>query len=267
MRFLQWGDPASSRVLVCAHGLTRTGRDFDRLALALRHRMRVVCPDVVGRGRSDWLRDPRGYELAQYAADMTGLINAIGATEVDWLGTSMGGLIGLVLASQPGSPIRRLLLNDIGPRMEFTALQRIGAYVGMAPHFDSVEQAVDYTIAIAPGFGLRNRDEWREATLSVLRPDGDGFTFHYDPKIGVPMQAMDEKALAAGQALAWKLYDAIACPTLLVRGELSDLLSVGAAAEMSERGPKPRLVTFPGIGHAPMFFDPAQIAVVDEFLA
>jgi pimeloyl-ACP methyl ester carboxylesterase len=267
MRYVQWGDAANPRVLVCGHGLTRTGRDFDRLARALSGRMRVVCPDVVGRGRSDCLRDPRGYDLAQYAADMNNLFHAIGATEVDWLGTSMGGLIGLTLAGQPGSPIRRLVLNDIGPRMELDALHRIGAYVGLAPHFASIEQAVDYTIAIAPGFGLRNRDQWREATVSVLRPDGDGYTFHYDPSIGIPMRAMDESAIAAGQALAWKLYDAIACPTLLIRGERSDLLSLATAAEMCERGPRPRLVTFPGIGHAPMFFDPAQIAVVDDFLS
>jgi len=268
MRFVQWGDPANPRVLVCAHGLTRTGRDFDRLARALCAHTRVVCPDVVGRGRSDWLRDPAGYDIAQYASDMNALFNALGVREVDWLGTSMGGLIGMALAGQPGSPVRRLVLNDIGPRLELAALQRIGAYVGQAPVFADLEQAVDLNIAIASGFGLRDRDEWREATASVLRPvEGGGFTFHYDPAIGAPMRALDAAKVAAGEALAWKLYDAIACPTLLLRGERSDLLSVEAAALMQERGPRPRLVTIPGVGHAPMFFDPAQIALVETFLA
>jgi pimeloyl-ACP methyl ester carboxylesterase len=263
---VQWGDPASDQVLVCAHGLTRTGRDFDRLARVLSRRMRVVCPDVVGRGRSDWLRDPAGYDLPQYAADMTNLLNAIGAKQVDWLGTSMGGLIGLVMAGQPGSPVRRLVLNDIGPRMELTALQRIGAYLGQAPVLPGFEAAVQYVKAISAGFGLREQAHWEEITRSTVRPVPGGYSFHYDPGIGVPMRAMDEARLAAGQAMAWKLYDGIACPTLLVRGELSDLLSVEAAAEMTARGPRPQLVTFAGVGHAPMFFDPDQIAVIDGFL-
>jgi len=267
MRYAEWGDPANPRVLVCGHGLTRTGRDFDRLARTLAPRMRVVCPDVVGRGASEWLRDPRYYQVPQYVADMVVLLAALGAQEVNWLGTSLGGLIGMSLGGMPGTPIVRLVLNDIGPRLEFAALQRIAAYVGAGPRFDSLEQAIAYNRSIAAGFAFRTEEDWREATVSVLRPEGAGFVLHYDPKIAVVMRMMTEEALQAGQAQAWELYDSIACPTLLLRGGNSDLLSASTAAEMCARGPRPRLVTFEGVGHAPMFFDEEQIEVVAEFLA
>jgi len=266
MAYVEWGAPDNPNVLICVHGLTRVGRDFDRLARALSDRYRVVCPDVVGRGRSDWLRDPGSYVLPQYVADMVTLIARLGIESVHWLGTSMGGLIGLTLAGQPGSPIRRLVLNDVGPKVNPEALARIGDYVGKPMRFSSDEQAVDYITLISLGFGLRDREEWREITQSVLKPDGDGFTLHYDLRLALPIKAMTPEIAAASEAALWKFYDQIQCPTLLIRGANSDLLSHETATAMTQRGPRASLVEFAAIGHAPMLFDPTQIATVRDFL-
>jgi pimeloyl-ACP methyl ester carboxylesterase len=266
MRYVEWGDPRNPRVLLCVHGLSRTGRDFDRLAQVLARDYRVVCPDVAGRGRSDWLRDPSHYQISQYAADIVTPIARLDVEKVAWLGTSMGGLIGIGLAGLPDSPVNRLILNDVGPHLELAGLLRIGAYVGQPVRFESLEQATEYNRSIAAGFGMRTDAEWREITASALRPDGDGFVLHYDPAIGVPLRALTPELVQAGEQMLWHLYDGIACPTLLLRGETSDLLSPDAAAQMTARGPQPRLVTIPGVGHAPMFFDPAQIEIVRAFL-
>jgi len=266
MRFTQWGDPRNPRVLICGHGLTRVGRDFDHLARALCEHYRVVCPDVVGRGRSDWLRDPAHYHVRQYVHDMVTLIARLDVEQVAWVGTSLGGFIGMGLAGLPHSPIARLVLNDVGPRMEPASVARIGAYVGQPIRFESVAQAVEYNRSIAGGFAMRSDAEWREITESVLKRDGNGFVLHYDPAIGAAIRAMTPDVIAAGEQSLWQLYEAIACPTLLLRGENSDLLSAATASEMRQRGPRPRVVTFAGVGHAPMLFDPAQIAPVCAFL-
>lgn len=266
MAYVEWGDADNPDVLICVHGLTRVGRDFDRLARVMADRYRVVCPDIVGRGRSEWLRDPSGYVLPQYVADMVTLVARLGVESVHWLGTSLGGLIGLSLAGQPGSPVKRLVLNDVGPKINPEAVERIGDYVGKPVRFGSVEEAVDYITLISLGFGLRNREEWREITQSVLKPDGDAFTLHYDLKLALPIKAMTPDLAKAGEAVLWKLYDQIPCPTLLIRGENSDLLSRETAAAMAQRGPKASVVEFAGVGHAPMFFDDAQIATVRTFL-
>jgi pimeloyl-ACP methyl ester carboxylesterase len=267
MRYVQWGDPRNRRVLVCVHGLARTGRDFDRLARVLARDFRVVCPDVAGRGRSDWLRDPAHYQISQYAADIVTLIARLDVEQVAWLGTSMGGLIGIGLAGLPESPIKRLILNDVGPHLELAGLLRIGAYVGQSPRFETLAQAILYNKTIAAGFGMQDDAQWREITASALRPDGDGFVLHYDPAIGVALRALTPELVRSGEQMLWLLYDRIACPTLLLRGETSDLLSPESAAQMAGRGPRPRLVTIPGVGHAPMFFDSTQIEIVRGFLA
>lgn len=266
MAYAEWGDPDNRRVLVCVHGLTRLGRDFDRLARAMADRYRVVCPDVVGRGRSDWLREPMHYGVPQYVADMVTLLARLNATTVHWVGTSMGGLIGIALAGLEHSPVARLVINDVGPRLDAAAIARIGAYVGAPVRFASVDEAIDYVMKVAAPFGLRTREEWREITEPALRADGDGWVLHYDPRIAEPFKAVTPQSAAAGEAMMWKLYDAIACPTLLARGAESDLLTRETAEEMTRRGPRARLVEFPGVGHAPMFLHDDQIAVVREFL-
>jgi len=264
--YWEWGDAANPKVLVCAHGLSRQGRDFDTLAQALLTEYRVVCPDVVGRGQSDWLADPMGYQLAAYVADMVTLLARVDAQTVHWIGTSMGGLIGLGLASLPRSPIQRLVLNDVGPTIQPEAIQRIGSYLGLPMHWASLEEAADYMLTISKGFGTHTRDQWLALTRPMLKPDGGGFKPHYDPQIALPFRAMTPEMAAAGEANLWKAYDAVTCPTLLLRGAESDLLTRETALAMTQRGPHARLHEFSGVGHAPMLVAPEQIAVVREFL-
>ncbi len=266
VRYVEWGDPDNDRVLMCVHGLARCGRDFDPLARHLAGQFRVVCPDVVGRGESDWLRDPKFYGLPQYCADIVTLIARLDVEKVSWVGTSMGGLIGIGLAGLPQSPVGRFVINDVGPRIEPGALARIGSYVGQPIRFSSLEDAVAYNKQVAAGFGMRNDEEWRAITAPTIKRDGDGYVYRYDPGIAAPFKTSTPEAVVAGEKVLWSLYDAIACPTLLLRGEKSDLLTLETAAEMQQRGPKAKLVTIPGVGHAPMFFDPAQIQVVADFL-
>jgi pimeloyl-ACP methyl ester carboxylesterase len=266
MAYRQWGNAANPRVLVCVHGLTRVGNDFDRLAKALCGSYRVVCPDVVGRGASDWLGDPRHYGTPQYVADMVTLLARLDAETVDWVGTSMGGLIGMTLAGQPGAMIRRMVINDVGPTLDAAALLRIGEYLGKPVRFGSLDEAVDYMALIGAPFGLKSREEWRELSLPVLRRDGEHWIPHYDPRIAEPLRAVTPDAAAAGEAALWALYDRITAQVLLTRGASSDLLSPATARRMCETGPRARLVEFAGIGHAPMFMHDDQIGVVRDFL-
>ncbi|MCE9661507.1 MAG: alpha/beta hydrolase [Burkholderiales bacterium] len=266
LAYWEWGDPANRRVLVCAHGVSRQGRDFDVLARAMQGEFRVVCPDVVGRGESDRLADPAGYVLPTYLADMVTLLARLDADSVAWLGTSMGGLIGMGLASLPGSPIGRLVVNDIGPSFDAAGIARIGSYLGMPIDWASEDEAADYLLTISQGFGPHSREEWLALTRPMLRRKGERLHLHYDPAIALPMRAITPEIATAGQAALWAAYDAIRCPTLLLRGAASDILARATAEEMTRRGPKPRLHEFAGIGHAPTLVAPGQVAVVREFL-
>jgi len=266
MAYWEWGDARNPRVLVCVHGLSRQGRDFDTLAQALCDVYRVVCPDVVGRGQSDFLADPMGYQIPTYVADMVTLVARLDAEAVDWVGTSMGGLIGMGLASLARTPIRRLVLNDVGPTIEPTAIARIGTYLGAPVRWKTLDEAADYLLGISKGFGPHTREKWLALTRPMLKPEGDGFKPHYDLAIGIPFKAMTPERAAAGQAALWRSYDAITCPTLLLRGAESDLLTPQTAQAMVGRGPRARLHEFAGVGHAPTLVADEQVAVVREFL-
>jgi pimeloyl-ACP methyl ester carboxylesterase len=267
MAYWEWGDRANSRVLVCVHGLSRQGRDFDTLAAAMCDHYRVVCPDVVGRGHSDRLADPTGYAVPNYVADMVTLLARLDAAELHWVGTSMGGLIGMGLAALPDSPIGRLVLNDVGPTIEYAALQRIQGYLGRAIEWDSIDEAADALWEISRGFGAHNREQWLALTRPMLRQNDNGrWHTHYDPAIAVNVRATTPALAQAGEAMLWAAYDRIACPTLVLRGAESDLLSPATAAMMAARGPKPRVVEIEGVGHAPMLVQADQIAIVRAFL-
>ena len=266
MAYWEWGDPANPRVLVCVHGLSRQGRDFDALARAMLGEYRVVCPDVVGRGQSDRLADANGYQIPSYAADMVTLLARLNASTLHWVGTSMGGLIGLVTAALKNSPVQRLVLNDVGPAIEPSALARIGTYLGMPVRWKTLDEAADALWAISQGFGPHTREQWLALTRPQLKVDGDGFVPHYDLQIAVPFRAITPEAAKAGEAVMWAMYDSLRCPTLLLRGADSDLLTPETAQAMTERGPKAELRQFAGVGHAPMLNSPDQIAVVREFL-
>jgi pimeloyl-ACP methyl ester carboxylesterase len=260
--YRQWGDPENMRVVVCVHGLTRNGRDFDTLAAAISDRYRVICPDMPGRGDSEWLRDPNDYGFATYLTTLTALLAHARADRVAWVGTSMGGLLGIAMAAQPETPVARLVVNDVGTIIEPTALARIGLYVGLDPTFDSFEQLETHIRHVSTPFGALSEDQWHALARSTARQDATGhWRLKFDPGIAVPFRA------TAGQGGdLWPLWDAISCPTLLLRGAESDLLSAATAAAMRTRGPRPQMVEFPDVGHAPMLLSENQMAPVIAFL-
>ena len=277
MAYWQWGQPDSDHVVVCVHGLSRQGRDFDVLAQALCQKsgntIRVVCPDVVGRGQSDWLKNPMGYQIPAYAADMLALLAQLKPRTLDWFGTSMGGLIGLVLAGSPDlplpTPVRRLVLNDVGPVMQWQALQRIGEYLGHTGRFDSLQQAADAVWATSTSFGPHTPAQWLALSSPMVKPLAGApgkLTLHYDPAIAVPFRTVTAESVAQGEAMLWQLYDNISAKTLLVRGAESDLLTPATAQAMTQRGPHARLIEFAGVGHAPTFVVDAQVQAVLSFL-
>jgi pimeloyl-ACP methyl ester carboxylesterase len=243
------------------HGLTRTGRDFGVLGEALSRTHRVVAVDMPGRGRSEWLAVKHDYVFATYLTTLTALIAATGADTVQWVGTSMGGLLGIVMAAQPGTPVSRLVINDVGPEIEPGALSRIGSYVGADPTFATEAEFAAYVRSISP-FGPHDDAQWEHLWRTTMQRRADGrYGFVYDPGIAVPFRENP-----APPAL-WPLWDAIRCPTLLLRGAQSDLLSLTTAREMTLRGPKPALVEFAGVGHAPTLLVPGQVRAVVDFLA
>lgn len=271
MAYKEWGDPANPNVLVCVHGVTRVGDDFDSLARALSDQYRVVCPDVVGRGRSGRLRNPQLYQIPQYISDMVTLVARVTSNSdngaVDWFGTSMGGLIGMALASLPDNPIRKLVLNDIGPTLDPTALQRIGDYIGQDLRFKSFDEGAAFVREVSASFGQHTDEQWHKLASDVLRQNDEGqWVRHYDMGLAEPLKGSTPERAKADEAALWAAYDAIGCPTLLVRGEHSDLLSRQTAQQMRTRGPKPQLVEIPDTGHAPTFINPGQIALARKFL-
>ena len=293
MAYWQWGNPNSSHLVMCAHGLSRQGRDFDVLAKALcvagdqlSGGIRVVCPDVAGRGQSDWLKDAMGYQVPAYAADMTVLLSHLHAqapiATLDWVGTSMGGLIGIIVAGMQGNAsglpaginavpqMRRLVLNDVGPTIEWQAIVRIGMYLGQSGEFNSVQEAADAMWAVSTGFGPHTPAEWLALSRHMVKPVSAAleskFRMHYDPAMAVPFKQSTEAATKLGELALWQLYDNIKAETLLVRGANSDLLHPETAKAMTERGPRAKLVEFAGVGHAPTLIADHQVAAVTGFL-
>ena len=263
MAYTEWGARDNPRVLVCVHGLTRNARDFDALARAMASHYRVICPDVVGRGQSSRLRNPAGYGIPQYVGDMVTLIARLGVDSVHWVGTSMGGLIGMALASLEGTPIQKLLLNDVGPLITVDALQRIATYVGADPTWASFDEALAYIKLISAPFGNLDEGQWRHLTEHSIAQRSDGrWGFRYDPLIAAPFKA----AFADQDVDLWPLYEQIKCPTLVLRGADSDLLSRETWEAMGSRGPRAKLAEIPGVGHAPMFMNDEQISIARDFL-
>lgn len=261
--YLEWGDPRNKDVLVCVHGLARSSRDFDELARALCGHFRVACPDLAGRGDSDRLADPALYVVPQYVSDMVTLIARLDAESVNWVGTSLGGLVGMALAAQAGSPIKRLFLNDVGPVIAKVALERIASYLGQTPAFNSIEEAEKYIRAVSASFGPHTEAQWRFLTETFVRKDAQGkWRAHYDPRIADEYK----RTLPAQDIELWYLYDAIRCPTMVLRGAQSDLLSRQTVEAMAGRGPKAKVVELAEIGHAPTLLNPDQIGIVRDFL-
>lgn len=262
MHVTEWGEPTNPNVLICVHGLTRCGRDFDVMAQALSAHYRVLCPEVAGRGESEWLVNKADYNFPQYVSDMVRLIAKSGAKKIHWVGTSMGGIIGMVLAAQPHSPITRMVINDIGPFIPKASLARLAEYMDetASPVFPSVEIAVAMVRAVSP-FGPLTDAQWHQLTVPLIKPTADGqWQFKYDPAVAMPLktQAIENVDLSG-------FWNEVKCPVMVTRGAESDLLLPKTFDEMCAR-PNVRGMEFADTGHAPMFQDAASIAVVASFL-
>jgi pimeloyl-ACP methyl ester carboxylesterase len=261
LAFTEWGDLGNDKVVICVHGLTRQGRDFDELARALSEDFRVISVDVAGRGRSGWLADKTAYNYDTYMRHMDGMLDYRGLTSVDWIGTSMGGMMGMLMAARPDTPIRRLVVNDIGPFIPKEALERIGSYVGGAPSFPNLQAAGAYFRYVHSAFGELTDLQWSDMTVhSVHREANGSYNLHYDPAIA------DAFAGPINDLNLWPVYDKIDMPTLVLRGATSDLLSADTARQMTQRGPWAELVEFPDCGHAPALMDEVQIQAVHDWL-
>lgn len=260
--YYEWGNPDNDRVLLCVHGMTRNGRDFDYFAKALMDDYRVICPDMPGRGKSDWFDIEEDYDYPVYCTDMAALIAHLQANTLDWVGTSMGGMLGIILASMPNTPIRKLVLNDVGPFISKAALKRIAEFVGADPHFDSLDEFERYVREINAPFGNLTDEQWKHAARFYSRPVAGGkFAPNYDPNISWPLKKdpLEDVDL-------FPIYRAVRCPTLLLRGAESDVLLPETAREMQNCGPEATLVEFEGIGHVPALMSEDQIGVVKDWL-
>ena len=264
MHYYDWGDPENSHVVICVHGLTRNGRDFDFLAQALSRDFRIVCPDVAGRGRSDWLESKQDYGYAQYMADMTALLARVTAgaeKTIYWVGTSMGGLLGIIMAAMPKNPIRKLVVNDAGMLVPKAALERLALYVGKDPRFATLDALEAHMRHISAPFGALSDEQWRHLTVHSAKQHADGtWGFRYDPAIANAFSGeLNDIDLSA-------YWDAVRCPTLLLRGADSDILLRATAEAMTQRGPRVTLVEFQAVGHAPMLMSDEQVTAVRDFL-
>lgn len=262
IHYTEWGAGNSGTVLAW-HGLARTGRDMDEIAAHLSARYRVLCPDTIGRGLSEWSPLPdKEYCLDFYGRLAVSLLDQLGIHEVSWLGTSMGGAMGIRLAAGAlKGRIRRLVLNDIGPKLGDAAVERIRTYAGNPPQFDRVGELEQYFRTVYKPFGWLSDAQWRRLTETSVRRTAEGrIAPHYDPKMVLQFthhpRDYDQ----------WDAWDAIDVPTLCLRGEASDLLLPEVAEEMRSRGPRAVVVTIPGCGHAPALNVPDQFALVERFL-
>ena len=268
LSYAEWGPETAERTVICLHGVSRTGRDFDVLASALAAEgMRVVAPDLPGRGRSEWLAKPAHYTDRAYTGALSTLISRLDVEQVDWIGTSLGGHIGMLMAAEHASPIRRLVLNDFGARVSASALRRIGAYLGKRWRFASVDELEAHLREIHAPFGQLTDAQWRHLAVHSATPDAaGGVRFHFDPAIGarfgIPIYL---------DVVLWQLWDKIDCQVMVLRGEDSDLLSEATTQEMLARGPaaaagKVTVVEVPGCGHAPALMDATQVSIIRDFL-
>ena len=263
IHYTEWGSQHRETVIAW-HGLARTGRDMDEVAEHLSSRYRVICPDTLGRGLSQWSPDPvNEYKLSFYVEIATALVDQLGLERFHWLGTSMGGAIGMLAAATTlRGRIRRLILNDNGPKLAEPALERIRAYAGQPPAFDRVTDLEAFLRSVYQPYGWLSDAQWRRmAETSVRRlPDGK-VTTHYDP-------AMAQQFVHHPHDYdLWDAYDSLDIPVLCLRGESSDLLLADTAEEMRSRGPRAVVVTIAGCGHAPALNVPDQWELVERFFA
>ena len=260
--YTEWGDARNPNVLICVHGLTRNGRDFDVLAEAMQDRYRVICPDVVGRGESQWLSHAADYSYPQYLADMNALIARLNVPSVHWVGTSMGGLIGMMLAGQPNTPIQRLVMNDVGPFIPKASLERLGQYVGRAPTMESLNDVEQYLRVVMAPFGKLADAQWSQMAQHSAKQSANGkFVLHYDPAIADVF-----KGAAMQDVNLWMFWQGVVCPVLVIRGAESDLLPAETVTQMKAGRSYVTSIEIANTGHAPALMDDAQVSAVRNFL-
>ncbi len=266
LNYLEWGDVEkfqSQETLVCVHGLTRNAHDFDYFAQKLCDQYRIVCPDVVGRGDSDHLEASDGYNYLQYNADMNALIARLNVTEVNWIGTSMGGIIGMVLASVQQSPIRRLVVNDIGPEVSRDALMSIAEYIGRTDEFASLKELEDHLRTIYKEFAPMSDDDWEQmAHYSSRRTKRGTWRRKVDSRVGEAFR----DSITYFNVDMWDTWESISCPVLVLRGKDSSFLSEQTAKRMLECGPETTLVEFDDTGHTPTLRNDEQVDVIADWL-
>jgi pimeloyl-ACP methyl ester carboxylesterase len=279
-----WGDTANPHVVLCVHGLARNSRDFDFVAAALADDCRVVCMDVAGRGESEWLDNKSHYTFSTYQGDAAAMLARATAPaparwfrknsakiRLDWIGTSMGGLIGMFLAAKRGSPIRRLVLNDVGALIPWSALFRMKGYITRGRCFKSVDEVETYVRDVCAPFGPLTDAQWRHLARHTAEKNGDGYALRYDPAIGENLHGHIDPEFPIGPDMMrgidlWNVWSKIECPVLVLRGANSEVLLPKTLAEMRERKPDVEIVEFPGVGHAPALMSAGQISAVKEFL-
>jgi len=282
LAYYQWGNPKAKHLIICVHGLTRQGRDFDVLAQSLLDQYRelgqsvqVLCPDVAGRGQSDWLKSGMSYQLPTYAYGLKCLMDTlsleVGVQTVDWVGTSMGGLIGMLVCGvetfKPAVAPRKLVLNDVGPVVQWAFIERLKTYLGRPERFANEAQGVEKLAEIFKSFGPHTKEQWSALSRPMLKQTVEGeWIFHYDPKIAESVKQMTLESSEAAEKVMWSIYDQISCETLLIRGAESDLLTPANAAQMCARGPRPELYSVEGVGHAPTLVSEDQLSRVKAFL-
>ena len=280
IRYYEWTGPPNAPTVICCHGLTGNGRNFDFLARTLCKDLNVICPDMPGRGESTWLKNVLSYNFSVYAETGLALLDHLEnrglKAPVDWVGISMGGLIGMMLAARSQSLIRRLVLDDVGPFIYKGAAERMRGYVGVDPTFTSLKELENYLRVIHKAFGPVTDEQWHYIAMhSAYRRSANEIKLNYDPAIGLPFRALD---IVSSKYMpfwlkfwvpdfdCWPLYDQVTAETLVLRGAVSDVLRREDALEMTRRGPKAKLVEFEGIGHVPILMSKCQIEVVSDFL-
>ncbi len=268
LAYWQWGDAGNPDVVVCVHGLSRNGRDFDTLAQALSSRFRVICPDMAGRGKSDWLTNKMDYTYGLYAADCFALLHALALTRVSWVGTSMGGIIGMMLAATTPNLMQRMVFNDVGSVVSAEGLKRILAYVGTSSVFKDAHDAMTYLKSVMAPFGISSEEQWQTmfAASLIALPDGR-FALAYDPEISKPFR---DTVSAGGEVIDVDLsafWDKITCPVLVLRGEHSDILSRPTTEHMLTRAAPTKLVEIKNAGHAPALLDATQVEMIVNWLS
>jgi pimeloyl-ACP methyl ester carboxylesterase len=288
----EWGKARNPHVVICVHGLSRNSRDFDSIAGALESEFRVICMDVIGRGDSDWLVDKSGYGFSTYLSDAAALIARVttpvvdglleslqarlgggrGTAKLDWIGTSMGGLIGMLLAAKPGSPIRRLVLNDVGPFVPWNALIRLKGHISGETVFANCEEVEAYVRRAYQSSGPLDEAFMQHLVRhAAVRQEDGSYRLRYDPSISRGLPVHRDPELPIGPEFLrgidlWAVWDAVRCPVLVLRGEESEVLLQQTTQEMQRRKPNTKIVEFAGVGHAPALASHHQIEVVRDFL-